>query len=204
MLRVQAVVRTGPAGNNMRDASSGSPENATNVYYPDTKSAIYLPRSSDRAPSELVELLETSPLSDLIRESSKNDAQRLRLHHPTTLNLFTDEQIEAALKIVCDENRKSKNFADKIEDYKNFEGDLLPLEYGSLKSEQDEPRLQVQLTDIQSFDESLRPFFSTNLPCQEIERDQGFGLGFPGFVPGSNLSLEQKKKMMFKQAPSKE
>jgi hypothetical protein len=177
--------------------------NATNVYYPDTKSAIYLPRSSDRAPSELVELLETSPLSDLIRNSLKSDAQGLRLQQPKTLNPFTDEQIEAALKIVCDENRKSKNFVNKIEDYKNFEGHLLPLEYGSLKSEQDEPQLQVQLTDIQSFDESLRPYFSTISLVKKLRETRAL-VGFSGIVPDSNLSLEQKKKMMFKQAPSKE
>lgn len=178
-------------------------KNATNVYYPDTKSAIYLPRSSDRAPSELVELLETSPLSDLIRNSLKSDAQGLRLQQPKTLNPFTDEQIEAALKIVCDENRKGKNFVNKIEDYKNFEGDLLPLEYGSLKSEQDEPQLQVQLTDIQSFDESLRPYFSTISLVKKLRETRAL-VGFSRIVPDSNLSLEQKKKMMFKQAPSKE
>jgi hypothetical protein len=177
--------------------------NATNVYYPDTKSAIYLPRSSDRAPSQLVELLDTSPLSDLIRNSLKSDAQGLRLQQPTMLSPFTDEQIEAALKIVWDEKRKSKNVVDEIEDYKNFEGDLLPLEYDSLKSEQDEPQLQVQLTDIQLFDESLRPYFSTISLVKKLRETRAL-VGFSRIVSGSNLSLEQKKKMMFKQVPSKE
>jgi hypothetical protein len=125
------------------------------------------------------------------------------LQQPKTLNPFTDEQIEAALKIVCDENRKSKNFVNKIEDYKNFEGHLLPLEYGSLKSEQDEPQLQVQLTDIQSFDESLRPYFSTISLVKKLRETRAL-VGFSRIVSGSNLSLEPKKKMMFKQAPSKE
>jgi hypothetical protein len=177
--------------------------NATNVYYPDTKSAIYLPRSSDRAPSELIELLETYPLSDLIRESSKIDPKRLRLHHPIMLKPFTDEQVAAASKIVCDENRKTESIVDQIEDYENFEQDLLPYEYDSLKTEQDEPQLQVQLTDIGDFESDLRPFFSTISLVKKLRETRAL-VGFSRVVPGSNLSLEQKKKMMFKQAPTKD
>ena len=176
--------------------------NATNVYYPDTKSAIYLPRRSDRAPSELIELLETSPLSDLIRDSSKNDAQRLKLHHPTMLQPFTDEQIEAALKILSNSNRKTENVIDQIEDYENFEGDILPLEYEQLKCEQDESQLQVQLASIQSFDEKLRPYFSTISLVKKLRETRAL-VGFSRVFPGSDLSLEQKKKMMFKQPPQR-
>ncbi|MGC8659811.1 MAG: DrmB family protein [Desulfomonilaceae bacterium] len=176
--------------------------NATNVYYPDTKSAIYLPRRSDIAPSELVELMETSPLDDLIRDSSKSDAQRLRLHHPLILKPFTDEQIEAALKIVSNKNRKMESAVDQIVDYENFEGDLLPLEYEQLKCKQDEPQLQVQLIAIESIDEKLRSYFSTISLVKKLRETRAL-VGFSRVYPGSSLSLEQKKKMMFNEAPTK-
>lgn len=176
--------------------------NATNVYYPDTKSAIYLPRRSDAAPSELVELMETSPLSDLVMDSSRTDAQRLRLHHPLLLKKFTDEQIDAAIRIVSNQNQTKESLIDKIEDYKNFEEDLLSREYEQLKCEQDEPQLQVQLPAIQSFDEKMRPYFSTISLVKKLRETRAL-VGFSRVYPKSELSLEQKKMMMFKQAPKK-
>ncbi len=177
-------------------------KNASNVYYADTKSAIYLPRGSENAPPELVELLQKPPLDDLVIslgqlgfESIK--PKKLRLQQPLMLIKYTDEQIVAAIKIVTDSSQKPQAKIDLIEDYEDFEHDLLPLEYEQLKSPQNGLRLHVSCLSLDDYNSEVKPFFSTISLVKKL-RETRVLVGFSRVISNSQLSLEQKKKMMRK------
>lgn len=82
----------------------GSLRGATNVYYAHVKSAIYLPRHADNAPQALVELLDTPPLSTLLRllegANIRVTAQLLRQQYGALLRGFSDTEIGAAITAV--------------------------------------------------------------------------------------------------------
>ncbi len=180
--------------------------NATNVYFAETKSAIYLPRHSDRAPSELVDLLQEAPLNTLVILMAQNGfdkikPKQLRSQHPVLLKPYSDEQITASLKIIGDGYTKADSTIDLIEDCDEFEKDLLPLEYEQLSREQSEAQLQVSLPDMSKYDMKLARFFSTIALVKKLRETRAL-MGFSRITSSSGLSLEQKKKMLFKEAPA--
>ena len=80
---------------------------STNIYFANTRSSIYVPRSADVAPGDLVQRLEEPPLSDLIelvREAGRDPQPSvLRGQYGLLLDAFTDAEIEAALGAMSDE-----------------------------------------------------------------------------------------------------
>ena len=179
--------------------------NATNVYFADTKSAIYLPRHTDRAPSELIDLLQEAPLNNLVVLMAQNGFDRikpsqLRLQQPALLKPYSDEQITASLKIIGDGYSRGESTIDMIDDYDGFEKDLLPMEYEQLRREQNEVHLQVSLADPSQYDPSVGRFFSTIALVKKLRETRAL-MGFSRITSNSGLSLEQKKKMLFKNTP---
>jgi hypothetical protein len=82
----------------------GSLRSAANVYFARVRSAIYLPRGNDIAPSELISELEVTPLStniDLLKKVfGEVSPQQLRTVQPDRLRKYSDSQIAAALHIM--------------------------------------------------------------------------------------------------------
>ena len=83
----------------------GTLRNASNVYFADVRSAIYLPRGGATAPDALIAKLEQSPLSTVV--SALNDLGDLSAdkllgtkHGRNLAKDFSREEIEAALKII--------------------------------------------------------------------------------------------------------
>ena len=79
----------------------GTLRSATNVYYAQTRSAIYLQRGNN---SKLVSLLEEPPLSTLIQPLSQAGfpitPEFIRGQHPLLLQEFSNEEIKDALKAI--------------------------------------------------------------------------------------------------------
>ena len=180
--------------------------NATNVYFADTKSAIYLPRHTDRAPSGLIDLLQEAPLNNLVVLMAQNGFDRikpsqLRLQQPALLKPYSDEQITASLKIIGDGYSRGESTIDMIDDYDGFEKDLLPMEYEQLRREQNEVHLQVSLADPSQYDPSVGRFFSTIALVKKLRETRAL-MGFSRITSNSGLSLEQKKKMLFRTPPA--
>lgn len=82
----------------------GSLRSASNLYFADVQTALYLPRSSAIAPSDLVDRLQEPRLSTLIsllKGAVKTvTPDMLRNQHSTVLRNDTDEQIAGAIGIV--------------------------------------------------------------------------------------------------------
>ncbi len=82
----------------------GSLRSATNVYFAQQRSAIYLPREGGGATSDLVGLLEEPPLSTqiqfLLDAEVEIEPQMLRRRHTQLLMGFTDDEIQAAINII--------------------------------------------------------------------------------------------------------
>ncbi len=86
----------------------GTLRNATNVYFADVRSALYLPRGGPLAPEGLVDLLTQPPLSSTLNifksiRQQPTPATMRQTPYSYVFAPYSDEQIEAALRVALGE-----------------------------------------------------------------------------------------------------
>lgn len=90
-------------GTSCGQALRGSLRSASNVYYALIRSAIYIPRGNDYAPSELVSLLENPIFSALIDTLTgvgvEVTPEFLKSQHRDAVQQYSDAEVRAALQI---------------------------------------------------------------------------------------------------------
>ena len=83
---------------------------SSNVYFPVTRSSIFIPPDPHEAPPALVEMLEEQRFSMLfepLRRLNMLTPSHLKDVHPEPLRGYNDEQIEAALATISDRRERS-------------------------------------------------------------------------------------------------
>ena len=188
----------------------GALKGASNVYFPEVLSAIYLPRKSEKAPSDLVELFESPLFSPLLKAllsmedtPSSIDPQYLRSLQSLMLSPYSDEQIRSAIEIVAEGlNKPLTSGVPHVKPSQDSQEDLRRLEYEQFSTEQNEQQLQVTLADLTAYDTTIMRFFSKLAMVKKL-RETRVLVGFSRIYADSALSPKEKKALLRKEPAHK-
>lgn len=177
----------------------GSLRSAANVYYADEKSAIYIPRGDASAPSELVALLEEPPLSTLVNtlRSAGADVKPENLRGVLSQHLqpFTDDQIEAALKIQEEETQADSGPDDATGD--DLRTAFRRAEFDVLKGPRRESQLHIEEANLDDYDAIVRDHFDKVMLVNKLRETRALA-GFTRLRTRSPLPLEDEMAMLWR------
>ncbi len=179
----------------------GSLRSASNVYYAQIKSAIYLPRGNSAVPSELIQMLQEPPLSTpismLIDAGAEVKPSNLRSKYSQQLEPYTDEQIEEALRIALNGEEETGETAVAGDD---IETAFRRAEYQVLKTVRNEEELQIKAAELSEYAPNIAQNFSKIMLVNKLRETRAFA-GFTRIVPENDQDLERRKAMLWKNQP---
>jgi hypothetical protein len=180
----------------------GSLRSAANLYFAQLRSAIYLPRGNDIAPSELVTLMEQPPLSSLIKllKHLGEDITpvALREHHAALLKSYSDEQITAAIKIIISgADQPQDEFIPEDDSETRFRRS----EFNTLRMGRDENILRARPVKISNYEPDIAEFFSKITLVEKLRVTTVFK-GFSRIYSESSQSLDDFKRLLWREPPS--
>lgn len=176
----------------------GSLRSASNLYYSNEKTAIYIPRGDTSAPSELVALLEQPPLSTLVNTLKSAGAEILpeTLRGVLTQHLieYTDDQIAGALRIHSEDTEKELPAVVIEED---SDTSFRREEFNVLSEPRTESQLQIERAELSKYSGIVGEHFSQLMLIHKLRETRAFA-GFSRIRTESPLSLEDQKSMLRK------
>ncbi len=159
----------------------GSLRSASNVYYSQVRSAIYLQRGND---SELISILEEPPISNLIKRLSRLGdnitPQVLREFYPQLLHSFSNEDMQAALNIILsgEDNDSDEIFVEGDDPETHFRRP----EFKVLRTERDEKQLKIRKIDLNNYDPDIAQYFSRIMLVDKLKETRALA-GFTRIFP---------------------
>jgi Domain of unknown function (DUF1998) len=185
----------------------GSLRSASNLYYADIRSAIYLPRSNSEVPSNLVSLLEEPPLSVLVnllsstgREISPSD---LRSQQRQLLSPFSDVQVKGALRIVQSHTAKGTDLPGMKINNDDPETAFRREEFDTLRKSRDDELLIIRTANVEGYKLAFNRFFSRIMLVGKLRETRAFA-GFTRVFPENDMPLEERNAMLRLSTPSGE
>lgn len=179
----------------------GSLRSASNVYYAQVRSAIYLPQSTERAPSDLITLLKEPPLSTLLCMIASVGAditpQRLREMHRELLAEYNDAQIRSALKAVLQPDTTSKIVTVEGDDRETA---FRRAEYNVLKRDRTEDMLSIKPADLDQYKGEVTRYFSRIMLIDKL-RETRVLTGFTRIFPQNDTDINYQKALLWKSPP---
>jgi hypothetical protein len=184
---------TEPCASSLR----GSLRSASNLYFADVKTALYLPRKTDIAPSALVALLEQPPLSTLVRLLSGAGAvikpADLRSQHGQVLQVFNDSQLAEGIAIVT--GTKTSAQADPAVPEDDPETAFRRAEYATLGAPRNEAQLFVQQAVLGEYDPAVVGPFTKIMLVHRLRETRAFA-GFTRVFPDNDQTIQERKAML--------
>ena len=178
----------------------GSLRSASNLYYADVKTAIYLPRGNSSAPSELVALLEEPPLSSLVNLLSSTGLvvtpEMLRNQQAQLLQRFSDTAIKAAIQIVLSRSAPSSDLPGAKVMSDDQEMAFRREEFNVLRQAREEELLIIRASDLGNYGPSFNQYFSRVMLVSKLRETRALA-GFTRVFPeNDSLPLEERKAML--------
>ena len=184
----------------------GSLRNASNVYFAAIKSSIYLPRSTDVSPPELLSLFEKPPISGLlslllsITESENIKPEHIRSKYPQVLEPYSDLQIQSALNAVLGSDGGSVSPRGIEVETDDQETKFRRMEYAVLGEPRDEQDLIIRQADLASFDSRFRHLFSKLMLIEKLRETRAL-TGFTRVIPDNGQDLSELKRLLWREMP---
>ncbi|MBC7341781.1 MAG: DUF1998 domain-containing protein [Clostridia bacterium] len=182
----------------------GSLRSASNVYFAQVRSSIYLPRGTEAAPPELVSLLEEPPLSTLIRlltgAGSSIGPDILRSQHRELMQPFTDLQIESALSVVLTGPGESMETGACLDD-DDRETAFRRAEFNVLRTARDEEMLRIRAANLASYDKDVIHYFSRIMLVDKL-RETRVLAGFTRVYAQNSQTPEELRALMWRSVPA--
>lgn len=180
----------------------GSLRSASNVYYAQVRSSIYLPRGTDAVPTELVTILEQPPLATLIRLLSGTGTtvtpDVLRLQYPDLVRPYSNEQLGAALQIVQGGAPDAEPETVAEDDWETA---YRRAEFNVLRTPRDEEMLQISEADRGQYETDIAGFFSRIMLVSKLRETRALA-GFTRVYPQNNQTLEVLRTRMWRSVPA--
>ena len=178
----------------------GTLRSASNVYFADVKSAIYLPRGDDTEITRLVSLFEEEPFTtfmQLFQDSGKVPKPKdLRKYYSHLLTQYSDEQIIAAVKAIFsgDESEPKGDLSDqavKDDKYTQFRRE----EYQILQ----EPRhlASLYVRKGSGYSKEINTYFQKIMLIDKLRETRVFA-GFSRVYPEPEISYEKRNEMLWR------
>ena len=176
----------------------GSLRSASNLYYADVRSAIYLPRGNDEVPSMLVSLLEEPPLSVLITLLSgvkEITPQSLRSQQALLLKGFSDAEIKGAIQIVLSRTANGTNLPETSILRDDPETAFRRVEFDTLCNPRDEELLSIKASNVNEYGFDFSQCFSRIMLVDKLRETRALA-GFNRIFPENEMSPEDHKAML--------
>jgi hypothetical protein len=184
-----------PCANPLR----GSLRNASNLYFADVRTALYLPRKTDQAPSELTALLDQPPLSTLIRLLSRSGMQvqpsDIREQHRTLLSPYTDQQVASAIKLIMGEVASTLVSPETRRPDDDDETAFRRSEYVTLTSPRNEAQLLVTAMNRAQYEEPIPQHFSKIMLAHKLRETRAF-TGFTRIFANNDQPVEARRRLL--------
>lgn len=185
----------------------GSLRSASNLYFADVRSAIYLPRSEDPDLQNLISLLDEPPLSNLvvlIRSTSTlqqvgTAVTLMRGQQSRLLQPYSDEMIKTALEVVL-APRPTEPEAAALEDM-DAELAFRREEFEVLRTPRDTAQLLIRESPLQDYGPFISAYFSKIMLVNKLRETRALA-GFYRVVPENKQSFEQRKALLWRHPPA--
>jgi hypothetical protein len=181
----------------------GSLRSASNLYFADVQTALYLPRSNANAPSDLVDRLQEPPLSTLITllkgAAVKVTPDMLRNQHSAVLRKYSDEQLVAAIKIVTADTKEDSSAEAGIPG-DDAETAFRRAEYRALRIERDEEQLLIRAPKMHHYEKAVGAAFERVMLVHKLRETRAL-TGFTRVFPAAGTSLQEKMRLLRREQP---
>lgn len=178
----------------------GSLRNASNVYFAQIKSSIYLPQDVD-IPQELIDTLSiqrVSKLIEMLKRVGDLSSETLREQHPELFRPFTDEQVTKALRLVTEPSPASESEGKSVDaNHISSSSEFLYDEYRVLRSSQNYRELHVREGSLSEYDPFISHSFSRVMLVKKMRETRAF-VGFTRLYPDLGQSAQSLRTMLRK------
>lgn len=178
----------------------GSLRSASNVYFAQVRSSIFLPKQVAGVPEKLVEMLEKPPVSDLIEEfrraGGRVKGEILRKLYPHIFSEYSASQIERALKVLEDGSREEEDVTSG-DDETAFRW----AEYRTMRMETDSDALKTSPVPITRYESWMEEYFDGIVLVEKLRETRAF-VGFSRIVPTPPYSLRELRDMLWREPPT--
>jgi len=183
----------------------GSLRSASNLYFAQVKSSIYIPRYDSDKLGELVTLFDKPPISTFInlcyQIGKEVTPQLLKLQQPAILHGYSDNDINEALRIVL-EGLKVLNNTD-VTTSDDPQTSFRREEYNVLLHSQDRENLVIKELKMNEYEKYIQSYFSSIMLVEKLQETRVF-VGFTRIFPDNNQTLEKRKSLLWKNQPGTE
>ncbi|NEU73110.1 DUF1998 domain-containing protein [Hassallia byssoidea VB512170] len=180
----------------------GTLRSATNVYYAQTRSAIYLQRGNN---SELMSVLEEPPLSTLIQRLSRLGdnvtPEVLKEFYPQPLQPFLNEEIKDALKVIL--SPKDTNANTNIVEGDDPETIFRREEFNVLRTERNEENLKIRTININQYESDIAYYFSRIMLVDKLKETRAL-TGFTRIFPETDQQVPSLQSLLWHQPPQQD
>lgn len=190
--------RPAPCGEDVRVSFRTS----SNVYFPHTRSSIYVPRAAEGSPPDLVRILEQPPLSGLIEPFAQAGIMTpgsLRQQYRLILQPFTDEQIERSLAVVRGEAGRDAPAAAPPGGEER-ETTFRRAEFAVLRRASAHPRLTVRATDPAAYGDALRHRAGAITLVERLRATEAL-TGFSRVQPDDGRDAAERRRLLWRDPP---
>jgi Domain of unknown function (DUF1998) len=177
----------------------GALRSASNVYYAQTRSAIYLQRGNG---GELVSLLEQPPLSTLINTLStakiEIKPEFIKGQYPLLLQDFSNEDIKIALETILSAKNADINTDDIEGD--DPETSFRRQEFNVLRTERREDNLKIRTIKLSNYQPDMADYFSRIMLVDKLKETRVL-TGFTRILPETEQSLQELQSLLWRKPP---
>ncbi|MFA4845970.1 MAG: DUF1998 domain-containing protein [Patescibacteria group bacterium] len=182
----------------------GSLRSASNLYFAHIRSAIYVPRHSSHASSELVSHLENPPISTLIRAlidaGEEPKPKHLRNKYKAILQPYPDPELAEALAVIVNDTGV-QNHENTVVDSDDPSTAFRREEFNILCHPQDEADLVIKDTNLSEYEAGLAQYFDKVLLIDKLKETRALA-GFTRIFPDNDQSLDELKSMLWRHQPN--
>ena len=184
----------------------GSLRSASNVYFAQLQSSIYLPRIEDKNLQELEVILGNPPISTLA--SSLNNlgmgfdqiSALIKPQHPRVLAKYSIDQINSVLQVILSKKTSSGNFKKPSKDVDPLEDEQTLFrrsEYKCLTAERNDLLLKVKARKMDDYLPQVTEYFSKIMLVEKLQETRALA-GFSRIFPENESTYLQRQQMLWK------
>lgn len=186
----------------------GSLRSASNVYFAQVFSSLYLPRGTDTRQQEIIGLLERPPISTLFMTllGALDPAQRnpdvfakaIIVNHPKVVEGYSQEELTEAIRLkLADQIVLDSPIVLQNEDP---ETQFRREECHVLRTPRDDRELRIRQADLKLYGNEVRSAFARIMLVDKL-RETRVLAGFTRVFPENHQSLEQRKAALWLTPP---
>jgi hypothetical protein len=181
----------------------GSLRSASNLYFAQLRSAIYVPRHNNKASSQLVALLEKPPISTMIKALSDAGVDlkpgHLRPKYSKGLEQYTDAELYEAIAIISSKDQTDADGSLTVES-DDPQTAFRRMEFNTIRHPQNEEDLVIKRADIKKYDTEISRYFSSLYLVEKLRETRALA-GFTRIYPDNGQGPDELKSLLWRNQP---